>query len=453
MMSSPFMQEAVGLWNQGKLEEAVAASSRMLAQQPVAADALVFHAGLLLHLRRFPEARDVLLEASAEYPHHAPLLSNLSVAHRNCGQPTLAIATAQKALTHAPELLAGWNALLLALLAAGQEVRARSELNQALALHPDAPSLRHLEIQLNDQADGSAGSATEQVVRSLISQANAHVAAGALGSAEAAYRQLIAIEPHNPYGHAGLGELLLVNRKPEEAAEHLSATLRELPGHARARHLLAVAKGKPPPVAAADYVRSLFDGMAETFDHHLKGRLAYRVPEELTECLSQVAQANFGDVLDLGCGTGLVGECLAARSRSVDGVDLSPEMLRRARGKNVYRELYLAEIGQFLSLHEKSWQMITAADVFIYHGQLDQLFKQICRALRPGGVVGFSVEATAAAGFDVDKASGRYRHSRTYLESVGQAAGLRGFRFLETTIRKESGLPIEGWIVVARNGV
>lgn len=444
------MEDAVGLWNQGKLEEALEVSQQLLAEQAAKVDIVVFHAGLLLHLRRFSEAMTVLRAAAVRFPNHASLLTNLSIAERNCGELSAAIASAERALTSAPELLSAWNALLLARLEAGQESLAMTELRKALALHPEAPSLRHLRIQLECQARGSSASETAEVVRSLMAEARRHLAKGALGSAEAAYRQVIAIQPDNAHGHAGLGELLLVKRDSEQAAEHFSAALQALPEHARARYLLAVAQGQAPPIAPADYVRSLFDGMADTFDDYLKGRLAYRVPEEITRHLVDLAAGGLGEVLDLGCGTGLVGECLAGQSRAVDGVDLSPEMLRLARAKGVYRDLHQADMGQFLDTRAQTWRTITAADVFIYHGQLDSLFQQISQALEPAGLFAFSVEAAPGQGVEVDRASGRYQHSRDYLLSSLSAAGLLHARFIETVIRQEAGLPIDGWVVVAR---
>lgn len=451
MVRSPALEEAVGLWHQGDLEGAVAASRRLLQEQSSDVELLVFHAGLLLHLRRYAEARDVLAAALVQGPEHASLLSNLSIAYRHCNEPELAVLAAERALQCAPESLAAWNALLLARMAAGQDSRARSELLQALKLHPEAPSLRHLQIQLDRSLEPVASAGTEQLSRGLIIEARRLAGSGAFGSAEAAYRQALAIQADNPYAHAGLGELLLLMGKPEAAVPHLQAALRGRPSDARAAHLLAVATGQPPPVASTEYVRHLFDGMAETFDGHLRDHLAYRVPEAMSAHLQELAGPDLGEVLDLGCGTGLVGECLAARSQAIDGVDLSPEMLHRARAKNCYRQLHLAEIGQFLSAARQSWQTITAADVFIYHGQLDQLFQQIQRVLAPRGQFCFSVEATSGSGFDVDMASGRYRHSRDYLDTTLKTAGLADIRYFDATIRQEAGLPIAGWIILARS--
>lgn len=449
-MKSAALREAVILWQQGRPEAAVEVSAQLLEDGSVDADAVIFHSGLLLHLRRYEDARELLEQAVGQYPDHASILANLSIARRNCGLVISAVETAERALFHSPEHLGGWNALLLALLNAGRQAEAGRLLPEALSLHPDAPSLQHLRIQLKDTAEQAADGETDQLAKRLIEQARGFMATGARGQAEACYRQAIAVRPDSAPARSGLGELLLLSGRSTEAAEHLAAVLRKTPSDARAGHLYAVASGNPPPVASREYVRDLFDTMAESFDAHLRDRLAYRVPEELSERLEQRAGQNLGEVLDLGCGTGLVGECLAGRSVAVDGVDLSAEMLLKARARDCYRQLYLAEIGQFLDESEQRWQTVTAADVFIYHGKLDELLVKIHRALTPGGFFGFSVEAIAGGGFDVDPMSGRYRHSQTYLNETLQAAGLLDTRFFDTTIRNESGRPIAGWIVLAR---
>lgn len=449
-MANPTLAEAFGYWQRGNPEAAAAVSSRLVAEDPADVDAVVFHSGLLLHLGRYDEAKGLLTETQVHHPDHASLLANLSIAERNCGEELQAVATAEHALVHAPELLAAWNALVVALLAAGKPDEAREQLRKALALHPQAPSLQHLETKLADPAQAPSRKPPRSVANDLVGQARQLVAAGALGRAESTYRQALSIDPDHAQARIGLGELLMLAGRAEEAASQLAAALRITPSDARARHLFAVASGNAPPVASRQYVRELFDGMAETFDVHLQERLAYRIPEQMAAYLEEFAGEDLGEVLDLGCGTGLVGERLQGHCQAIDGVDLSARMLLLARAKDCYRQLHLSEIGDFLQETESRWQTVTAADVLIYHGRVDDLFLQIKRVLLPGGCFCFSVEAASGEGFDVDPTSGRFRHSRTCLESALQTAGLSEHRFIEATIRNESGRPIPGWIVLAR---
>ncbi len=450
-MTSSTLNDAVALWHQGQPEAAAAVSAQLVDQSSDNAELAVFHGGLLLHLRRYQDALDWLTEAARRHPDNASLLANLSVARRYCGQLNEAVEAADQALAQAPDLLAAWNALLLALVSADQLDRARTELALAMELHPGAASLQHLRGQLAEKDGPSARQPDSATAMRLLDEARRLVSAGSLGPAEATFRQALAVEPDSMRARLGLGELLLRLERPQEAARELAAVVRQMPSHARSRHLLAVASGTAPPVASTEYVRELFDGMAETFDDHLQERLGYTVPEEMAGYLLDLVGYDLGEVLDLGCGTGLLGERIAGNSRAIDGVDLSARMLLQARKKGCYRELHLAEMVDLLRDGGRQWQTITAADVFIYHGKLDELLVHVHMALHREGCFAFSVESIDEGdGFDVDMASGRYQHSKAYLDSVLQAAGFDAVRYFDTTIRQESGRPIPGWIVLAR---
>jgi predicted TPR repeat methyltransferase len=132
------------------------------------------------------------------------------------------------------------------------------------------------------------------------------------------------------------------------------------------------------------------------------------------------------DILDLGCGTGLAGQAVRGLARRLTGVDLSAQMIAQLRRKQVYDELHVAEIGQFLAGHASSHDVILAADVLIYLGDLAPLLRQVAARLKPGGLFGFSIEAHEAGQAYVLRASGRYAHSPGQLRELARPAGLQG---------------------------
>ena len=79
--------------------------------------------------------------------------------------------------------------------------------------------------------------------------------------------------------------------------------------------------------------------MREKFDHALVDTLGYRVPEFLAAAIARARPGRFGLALDLGCGTGLMGERLRPFCDRLEGFDISAEMLRKARAKGVYDRL------------------------------------------------------------------------------------------------------------------
>jgi predicted TPR repeat methyltransferase len=162
------------------------------------------------------------------------------------------------------------------------------------------------------------------------------------------------------------------------------------------------------------------------------------------------------DVLDLGCGTGLVGAHVAPRARRLVGVDVSSRMLQKARSRGIYTRLIEADIAEMLRAEPAdSYDLVTAGDVFIYVGRMDDIVAQIQRVLRPGSMFAFSVESPDA-GDDGDvklKTSARFGQSQAYLARL--AATLR-FEVVENQparIRVEMGAPVPGFIALWKKPV
>jgi predicted TPR repeat methyltransferase len=152
--------------------------------------------------------------------------------------------------------------------------------------------------------------------------------------------------------------------------------------------------------APGSYVRETFDSFAAGFEQRLVGELDYRVPAELAELVRRHgAAAAPMDVLDLGCGTGLVGDALGPLAAMLAGVDLSPRMLEEARAKGRYSALHEADIADWLAgAADACFDLVIAADVFIYIGELEQVFRHCARVLRrPARVFGRDLRRRALA--------------------------------------------------------
>ena len=227
-----------------------------------------------------------------------------------------------------------------------------------------------------------------------------------------------------------------------------------------ASHLLAAVSGANPDHPNEAYVRQLFDASAATFDADLVSNLAYSVPRKMVEALSAVGSLpdSLGEVLDLGCGTGLVGGEIGSRNRRLVGIDLSPKMIERARARNVYTELRCTDLMMGIAIdagRQARYDVVTAADVFIYVGKLDALVQAVRKVLNPGGLFAFSVEALQAT---KDAASqgyrlgvmGRYAHSTEYLRRLAALNGFHVELLRDIQIRLEHRRPVEGWLTVWR---
>ncbi|PIO99690.1 class I SAM-dependent DNA methyltransferase [Pleomorphomonas carboxyditropha] len=214
--------------------------------------------------------------------------------------------------------------------------------------------------------------------------------------------------------------------------------------------LAALGLAEVPDAPPEAYVRGLFDDYADRFEAVLVDDLGYRAPWRIAELIDKVRPgAGFARGVDLGCGTGLVAEALKGRVAHFTGCDLSPEMIARAEAGDRYQALVVAEAAAFLSERTQTLDLVTAADVLVYIGALDNLFRHVAARLAPGGLFAFSVEE-ADDGDLVLRDSLRYAHGETYIRRVLAEAGLAVAGLVRDTLRYDRGTPIGGLIMLAR---
>ncbi|HKT27298.1 class I SAM-dependent DNA methyltransferase, partial [Dyella sp.] len=220
------------------------------------------------------------------------------------------------------------------------------------------------------------------------------------------------------------------------------------------RHMLAACgAAEAPSRAADDYVREVFDAFAESFDEQLLKNLNYRAPQVLAEALGGVLPSATGklDILDAGCGTGLCAPLLRPYAKLLMGVDLSGGMVDKARLRGGYDELEVAELTGYLRAQLGVYDIVFSADTLVYFGELQDVLAASHDALRPGGWLAFTVEAAEGGDDRVDLSpSGRYQHTRSYVERVLEATKFSHVNMSTDTLRKEGGQPVIGWVVLAQ---
>jgi predicted TPR repeat methyltransferase len=230
----------------------------------------------------------------------------------------------------------------------------------------------------------------------------------------------------------------------------LSKALAIEPDNRALRFRLAVLSGETPADTPPEVVAGIFDAYADTFDEHVVGGLNYHAPEAVVAIMRARSPVPAPDILDLGCGTGLVGAALSPPFGRFVGVDLSSAMLARARARSVYTELHHAELVAHLkSCPDGSFDVVTAADVFVYVGDLRPGLAEIARVLRPRGVAVISLEAGTDAGYRI-LPSGRFAHHRDYLQRAASHAGLELLDLQERQLRLQQGTPVPGYLVCMR---
>lgn len=274
-----------------------------------------------------------------------------------------------------------------------------------------------------------------------------------------AYERVIALKPAFAPAHQSLCRVLLrIEQSGLVSRFHLTRTKRAcrrwvetMPDDATAAYMLSAIEQRQTPARMPDAtVKASFDAYADDFDTHIRS-LGYCAPEQIAQVLTQrLDSANTKlDILDGGCGTGLAAPLLRPWAKRLVGIDLSSAMLGRARATGCYDDLVEVELGAFLAQHPASFDVCVMVDVLVYFGDLKAILLAAARALRPGGLIAFSVEKSRRAGSHLHP-SGRYSQHRAHVQAALAAAGLVAIKQVEAHIRCENRIPVVGLIVSAQ---
>jgi len=222
-------------------------------------------------------------------------------------------------------------------------------------------------------------------------------------------------------------------------AEMLGADVEEL------RQRLMHERGSLP----TSYARHLFNDYAPRFNEALKG-LGYQAPDLIAQTVWKYLTPPV-DILDLGCGTGLSGLPFKDIKGRLVGVDLAEQMLHEAAKLNLYDLLVCSDLPPVLEGGGR-WDLIVAADVFVYIGNLAPVFERLPDALNAGGHVAFTVEKGNGP-VPVLQDSRRYAHGAEYIEGLLGQNGLKAREIFEVVLRHDRHQPVMGqvWVIAKAN--
>ena len=345
---------------------------------------------------------------------------------------------------------------------AGDFAAAERLYRASLSLVPGRAStlinLAAVQLRLARPADAlesadAALAAERDSVDALLHRATALAELGHPHEALAAFQRLLAIDPRHGAAWSASGTLLRELDRLAEAAHAFREALRHgADADLNAFYLASVEAGTAPATAPAAYVTGLFDSYADEFDSHLVGALRYQAPRRLIDQLVAACgdDVRFRSALDLGCGTGLCGPLVRPMAARLTGVDLSARMIEKARSLGVYDHLEQGDIIEFLGGSDDRWDLVLAADVFIYVGDLEPVFARLERAMAEG-VFCFSVESLEGDGAGLRLLpSLRYAHSAAYLERLASRHGFEVVAMTHAPVREDQGQVIEGLYVILR---
>ncbi len=414
------------LYQRGDRSAALAEYRKAVEINPADPGSLTNLGNALRDINDLEEAEACYRRALSVRQDHPEANNNLGMMLSDRGEQDQALACYRKALALNPGFVDALNNSAVAVRRAGQTGEAIELWKKAIVLKPNcfeahvylADTLADLGMLDEARQHALAADALDLPARPAIRYALAIALAkcGLRDPASARLRQCVEGDPHDRFG---------------------------------ARLALAALDEAPVPERASDaFIERLYAIGAERWDS-AAGSDRYRAAALVAEKVS----GHGLDVLDAGCGTGLVGARVRDRSRRLVGVDLSAAMLERAKSKNVYDELHQGDLVSFMLAHPQSFDVVTGAATLIHFGDLGPAFTAAGAALRAGGAFVFTVFPSERDGdFSVDGfgQGGCFLHGREYIAAAASANGF-GIETIESAVHEyKNDAPIAGLVVVLR---
>ncbi len=409
-----------------QLDEAVIQFKNVLELNPTAVTAHYYLANCYLGKNELALAKTHYLEVLNFSPEHSDTLNNLGVVALKNDDPQLAIDYFTKALAFDIAHEDAQNNLAATFMQYDRYENAARHYQELLQRHPD-----NIEYHYN-----------------------IGVAYMNLGHLEKAIEHFKKVLTFNPQHVASLNNLATVywrQDNKEEAKALLSLALDFEPGNKNSHYLLSAATHQENYVQAPiEYVKNLFDNYAVQYDTHLCQELKYTLPQKIGEVLSDMPSLNkeskiHKTVLDLGCGTGLLGSFLQPYYKQIWGVDLSKKMLDNAEKTGFYDQLFCDEIQQFLNSTSDKFDAITAAEVLEYFGDLTTLFSSVATHLKPKGLFIFSIEATDKKDFTLQETA-RFAHNPLYIKKLAVQNYFTIVKEIPLSARLQNNQPLSSYL-------
>ena len=233
--------------------------------------------------------------------------------------------------------------------------------------------------------------------------------------------------------------ILLYNKDKKLAKKIAENWLKSYPDNEFAKHINDSFKGKKSS-SCSEYSKHLFDLFADNYEQ-VMNNINYNIPDAITEIVSPIK----GTIIDLGCGTGLLGEKLKTADNKIIGIDISDKMLQKAKNKNIYEKLENADITEYCK-NLPNADLVVAGDVLGYIGDVSDLIKNIYP--HP---FAFSVAIDKQSKSDYELTpSGRYVHNEKYINKILKQCGYKNIVSNDVILRSEDGKDVNGKIFYAK---
>ena len=229
------------------------------------------------------------------------------------------------------------------------------------------------------------------------------------------------------------------------AIGYYQRALKQSPNDQSILHVLNALQGNQQNQTPSEYIQGLFDQYANHYDDHLIKVLDYQVPTLMLRMINEYTGREKLNILDAGCGTGLMGERLKPFTSHLVGIDLSEKMIEKAREKHIYDALIH---GNITDIQNEAFDVIILADVMPYVGDPSDLFQWAFSQLKSHGLLCLSFENSEEPNWHLQKTA-RFCHNSAF---VTQRLVRHHFQIQETLsckLRKQLGVSLSGQIIAA----
>ncbi|KAL2864800.1 class I SAM-dependent DNA methyltransferase [Aspergillus lucknowensis] len=166
--------------------------------------------------------------------------------------------------------------------------------------------------------------------------------------------------------------------------------------------------GQARASSSVQHCMAIYDKWAPTYNHEVGNEAqSYVAPVLVAQAALKAAEDPAKCViLDAGCGTGLVGQALVtAGAKVIDGLDLSPAMLKVAKQTGIYRNLAQADLTRRIETADETYDIVTCVGTFtLGHVGPHPALRELVRIARRNGIVTVTIleEIWVSGGFKAE---------------------------------------------------
>jgi predicted TPR repeat methyltransferase len=415
------LQALINLYSQGQLKQALDQANILLQKFPSSSVLYNICGAVYKDLGQFDASIEAFSRALTIQPDYADAYNNKGLVLQEQGKLEEAIEAYNKALAIKPDHAGAYNNMGNALKDQGKLEDAIEAYNKALAIKPDyAEAYYNMGNALKDQ--------------------------GKIEEAIEAYNKALAIKPDNVSAIHQLGKLYKQLGQASKSKRHFEKALSLGPVDTLGANLELALLGEKeiPSKTPQAYMKEFYKRKANHWGKESKYN-GHVLIEDAFNSLRM--EQNFANILDLGCGTGSLAPILRPYSKNLDGVDVSPDMIKHAKETGLYDAVYQQDIETYLGEKPNQYDVVIAAAVLIHFFDLQSVLSLIRNSLSENGKLIFSVFEGASSDKELNEFL-MYSHSAKYINDLADLLGFQ-IQYKKTAIHEyHDGKPISALVYI-----